>query len=428
MKEGDAERMRVPALLLTAGLLVGAAAFGVTRFQANRAVPGTAVLADVQASSTTPLSGAAPLEPVTVAAAPTEDTAPAVTLMPEAEPVAIPEPEPATVAPPQVSTPAPLPAQASVPDIRHEYQRLNNCGPVTIGMALNRWGSTLTQYDIAPKLKPSKGDVNVSPDELAAYARSQGMDVHLARGGDRAMLRGLLAAGFPVIVETWFITHDSGGMGHYRLLTGYDDSAQQFSALDSYLGPLKMGYAKFDDLWRAFGRTFLVVTPPEQTAQMRELLGTRADPAAAKAETLRVAEAEATRLGDALSYLNVGQARLELGDAPGAARAFDQARAARPDLSLDPTRPGWVQGGLAWRALWYEFGPMEAYTRTGQYGKVLQLTGAVLRSVPTHEEAQYWRARALTGLGRTAEARAAYREALRLRPDFAQAKVALGSL
>ncbi|UBV43136.1 C39 family peptidase [Deinococcus taeanensis] len=115
---------------------------------------------------------------------------------------------------------APAPVRASVRGIRHEDQRLNNCGPVTIGMALSHWGGPLNQYDIAPRLRPSKGDVNVFPEELADGARAQGMDVHLARGGDRTLRRSLLAAGFPGIVETRCITHGSGGMGHDRLLTG----------------------------------------------------------------------------------------------------------------------------------------------------------------------------------------------------------------
>ncbi|WP_233218762.1 tetratricopeptide repeat protein [Deinococcus arcticus] len=388
--------MRLPALLLTAALLVGAAAFGVSRFQGEKVQPGPTVQAAVP-----------------TAPAPLPEEVP----VPEPAPEPAPTPEPTPVPAPRPAAP-PLPARASIPGLRHEYQRLNNCGPVTVGMALSRWGSTLNQYDIAPVLKPGRADVNVSPDELAAYARTQGMDVHLARGGDRLLLRRLLSAGFPVMVETWFVTPDSGGMGHYRLLTGYDDARGQFSALDSYLGPLTLNYTRFDELWRSFGRTYLVVTPPSKAAPLREVLGMRADPVAARAEHLRVARAEAARRGDAVAYLNLGQAQLDLGDARGAARSFDQALAAPPDRTLDPTRPSWVQGGLPWRALWYSFGPFEAYVRTGQYDKVLRLTGAVLRSVPTHEEAHYWRGRALAALGRAAQAQAAYREALRLRPGY----------
>jgi len=52
----------------------------------------------------------------------------------------------------------------------------------------------------------------------------------------------------------------------------------------------------------------------------------------------------------------------------------------------------------------------------------------VLRDAPAHEEAHYWRGRALAGLGRTAEAQAAYLEALRLRPGYAAARAALPQL
>ena len=415
------EGMRSPALLLTAALLVGAAAFGVTRLQSSAdaqtaavqqaAVPALPPSAEPAPDTPTPVEPEPSPEPVTPTPVQVQPTTPEVT------------PAPPPAAPTRV-----LPARASVTGIRHEYQRLNNCGPVTIGMALSRWGGTLNQSDIAPKLKPSRGDVNVSPEELAAFARAQGMDVHLARGGDRALLRSLLASGFPVIVETWFVTPDSGGMGHYRLLTGYDDRAGQFSALDSYLGPLRMDYAKFDELWRSFGRTFMIVTPPSKRAALEGVLDWRADRAHEQAETLRVAEREAERRNDAVGFLLLGQAQLDAGDARAAARTFDRAFAAAPDRTLDPTRPAWVQGGLPWRALWYSFGPLEAYTRTGQYARVLTLTGAVLRSVPTHEEAHYWRARALSGLGRTAEAQAAYREALRLRPGYAEARQELNRL
>ncbi|MCX7782509.1 MAG: C39 family peptidase, partial [Meiothermus sp.] len=105
---------------------------------------------------------------------------------------------------------------------RHEYQRYNNCGPVTLGMALSFWGSRETQYQIAPVLKPNKNDKNVNADEMAAYARGRGFGVHLGVAGDLNLLKRLIAGGFPVIIETWFVTPDHGGMGHYRLLVGYN--------------------------------------------------------------------------------------------------------------------------------------------------------------------------------------------------------------
>jgi tetratricopeptide (TPR) repeat protein len=426
--------MRPPVLLLTAALMVGAAALGVTFL--NGLEPRNQDTVPVAAAAAQAPSPAAPAaeplmvraEPGAVKPVPEEEQAEAEPVAAPAEPAPDPESQVSPASQPVPTPPPALPASASISGVRHEYQRLNNCGPVTVGMALSRWGGTLNQYDIAPLLKPSAGDVNVSPQELAAFARTQSMNVHLATNGDRPMLKRLLAAGFPVIAETWLVTEDGGGMGHYRLLTGYDDAAQSFSALDSYLGRLTMPYARFDELWRSFGRTFLVVSPPDRQAELQALLGFRADGKLAQREALRVALAEAERRDDAVGWLNAGNEKLRAGDARGAARAFDQAFAAQPDPSLDPTRPARVVGGLPWRALWYSFGPLEAYTRTGRYADVLRLTATVLRDAPAHEEAQYWRGRALAGLGRTAEAGAAYREALRLRPGYAAARGALGQL
>ncbi|ADH63015.1 hypothetical protein Mesil_1110 [Allomeiothermus silvanus DSM 9946] len=47
------------------------------------------------------------------------------------------------------------PSSIRLEGVRHEYQRFNNCGPVTVGMAMSFWGSGLTQYQIAPVLKPN---------------------------------------------------------------------------------------------------------------------------------------------------------------------------------------------------------------------------------------------------------------------------------
>ena len=37
-----------------------------------------------------------------------------------------------------------------------------------------------------------------------------------------------------MIVETWHEDEPNDGMGHYRLLTGYDDAAQHWTAFDSF--------------------------------------------------------------------------------------------------------------------------------------------------------------------------------------------------
>ncbi|WP_456828971.1 C39 family peptidase [Deinococcus sp. UYEF24] len=314
---------------------------------------------------------------------------------------------------------------APITGMRHEYQRLNNCGPVTVGMAMSRWGGTQNQYDIAPVLKPSRSDKNVGPGELAGYARGQGYGVYQGVNGTLPQMKRLIAAGFPVIVETWFVTGEEGGMGHYRLLTGYDDAARQFSALDSYYGPkVRMGYDDFHRLWRGYMGTFLVVYPQGRAAEVTAALGTGAQDVWPKA--LKQAQAAlANRPTDALALYNLGAVKLRLGDSRGAARSFAQAEAARPDPALDPTRPARISGGLPWRFLWYRSEILEAYLRVGRNADVLRLTGGLLRDAPDLEEAHYWRGRALAALGREAEARTALQRALKLRPGYTAARAAL---
>src|SRR5262249_30327067 len=118
----------------------------------------------------------------------------------------------------------PRPALPPVPDVlrltgfRHEYQGWNNCGPSTLAMLLSHYGSTGTQKEIAPILKPNTNDKNVGPDELADYIQQQGgLQAKYRINGDLDTLKQLIANNLPVIVETWFEPKPNDGMGHYRL-------------------------------------------------------------------------------------------------------------------------------------------------------------------------------------------------------------------
>lgn len=322
-----------------------------------------------------------------------------------------------------------LAASVQLSGIRHEYQRYNNCGPVTIGMAMSYFGSSLNQYSIAPVLKPNRQDKNVSPDEMAAFARSKGFGVHLGVAGDLALLRRLLDAGFPVIVETWFVVADSGGMGHYRLLVGYDHNAGLFRAFDSFYGPkVTLRYGEFDRLWKGFNRTYLVVYSQERQAALQNLLGPRWQ----KAHELALAEQTAlresqTNPNDTFAWFNLGSTKLAQGHSQAAAAAFDKARQTPPDRTLDPTRSQSI-AGWPWRMLWYQFGPYEAYYAQKRYREVIALANEVLAKVGDLEESLFWRARAYAALGQTEAAKRDLRQALQFRPTYNAARTALGQL
>ena len=93
------------------------------------------------------------------------------------------------------------------------------------------------------------------------------------------MIKRFLAAGFPVMVEKGFEGAGfDGWMGHYEVITGYDDARQQVTPQDSYIMPdLPVDYADLETYWRHFNYTYIVIYPPHLEAQALALLGPQAD-------------------------------------------------------------------------------------------------------------------------------------------------------
>ncbi len=342
---------------------------------------------------------------------------------------AAPLPAPAAQLPP----PAPLPAAVALTGLRHEWQTWNNCGPATLATNLSFFGGTLDQAAIGGALRRSPDDKNVSPEELAAFAQGQGMRAAVRVNGSADLLRALVAGGFPVLIETWLEEHPNDGMGHYRLITGYDDAAQTWIAYDSFVssglvlgGGAKDGsaadeyrgiyfpYAQAAEWWKVFNRTFIVTYPPDAEAAVQTILGAAFDPSAQWPAAETTARADiAENPNDAFAWFNLGSARWAQGAAAEAVAAFDQARAI----------------GLPWRMLWYQFAPFAAYTAVGRYADVVTLADATLANTDSIEEIYYWKARALSAQGDIAGARAALDKALALYPgynDAATLRAAIG--
>lgn len=332
-------------------------------------------------------------------------------------PAASPTPAAATVTSvPPTSTPT-VTVQSSGSSVQlngftHQWQTWNNCGPATVTMNMSFFGRTETQVEAAQFLKPNRDDKNVSPEELAAYARTTGLQALVRRGGSIDQLKRLLSNNLPVLAETWLV-HDGDGLGHYRLITGYDDASGQFSTLDSLNGPdFKVTYTQFDADWRVFNRLYIVVYPPEQAGAVAAIIGPDIDERAMDERILAesMSEAEA-RPDDAIAHFNAGDSLTRLGRFQEAVVAFDRAR----------------QLGLHWRRLWYQFTPFEAYYAAGRYQDVLDLTQATIKGAGGLEEAYYYYGLALQATGQ-AGAEEEFQAALDYNPNFAPAAEALHNL
>jgi tetratricopeptide (TPR) repeat protein len=275
-----------------------------------------------------------------------------------------------------------LPPQKTLPYSGHEWQKWNNCGPDSLAMQLKFWGWKGTQDQTAAYLKPNSNDKNVSLFEMAEFADDQaGLAAWVRAGGTLDDLRTLIAAGYPVIIERGFeLTElNSGWMGHYTLLTGYDDDRRTFLSQDAYRGPnFIWTYADVESSWQAFNYFYLVVFPKDQESALQLLLGAQADPIMNIRSALGTALIETQSQQDqalAYAWFNAGTNYVALGQMDLAADAFDQARTQ----------------GLPWRFLWYQFGPFRAYAEVQRYDDVITLTEAILHDTDHVEEAWYWR-------------------------------------
>lgn len=297
--------------------------------------------------------------------------------------------------------------------VRHAFQTWNNCGPATLAMALSFYGWPGTQKEAAAVLKPDPEDKNVSPEEMAAFARRLGLGAKVRVNGTLDLLRRLLQAGFPVILETGFEPDPKQGwMGHYRLLIGYSERAGQFIVMDSYMGPNQgVPAEEADRYWRHFNRTYVLIYRPEEEGRLREVVGPdwEDDRRMWEGALARAQQEIRANAQDAFAWFNAGAALLRLGRPSDAAAAFDQARAL----------------GLPWRILWYRFEPFEAYLAVGRYREVIALADANLRVTPYVEEWYDFKGQALLALGDREGARALFQRALRFNPNFAAARAHL---
>lgn len=332
----------------------------------------------------------------------------------------VPSPGPTqTPFPTLTPTPEPtaIPASVQLEGVKHEFQKWNNCGPANLAMALSYWGWERNQAPVAKFTKPNPRDKNVMPYEMEAFVEEQTRFSAITRvGGDLELLKRFIASGFPVLVEKGYEGSEfTGWMGHYQVVTGYDDSSQRFTTQDSYISSdFPVPYKQLERYWRNFNYTYIIVFPPEKEATVLQILGPHAD----EDYNLRTAADKASQEIFATSgrdlffaWFNRGTNLVALQDFAGAAAAYDEA------FNLYPSIP---EGKRPWRLLWYQTGPYWAYYYTARYHDVISLATQTLdnMSEPVLEETYYWRALAREALGDIQGAIADLRTSLKYHANF----------
>ncbi|MCC6614784.1 MAG: hypothetical protein IT320_14990 [Anaerolineae bacterium] len=318
---------------------------------------------------------------------------------------------------------APLPSATRLEGILPVYQDINRCSAAALTIQLSYFTGTRPYDEVIRALNPNIEDVSVRLDEMARHAKeAYGLDSVIRYGGTLDMLKAVVAAGFPVLIEN--VYYDGPGnfndwLSHNRVVMGYDDALQEIYTFDSLLGngPDDTGrpipYGDIDSRWRPFNRDMLVLYRPEDEAKLQQALGPQWDETYNLEWALSLSEEElAGDNADSFSLFNLGETLVMLGRNEEAADAFDRARAI----------------GLPWRMLWYQFGPFEAYLAVGRYDDVIALAREVIAGTPGVEEVYYYAARAYEATGDLQRAEANYGVAFWRNQYYTEAADALARL
>ena len=371
-----------------------------------------------------------------------------LTFTPQTTPTLTPTPGP-TLTPTVTSTPLPNAVNLEGVTYVDQHERWNYCGPANLTMALNFWGWTGNRDDVAKVVKPGSGDLrvnfidrgkadkNVMPYELVDFVNENTEYRALMRqGGDENLIKRLIAAGFPVVVEKGYYEHDTTGkiswLGHYLFTTGYDDARGGFIVQDAYTKPGKnilSDYATYQEGWRAFNYLFMVVYPADREAEVMTVLGSWADETWAAQHALELAEKDILTLnGNNLffAWFNKGTSHVALKQYVDAASAYDQAFSLYAKWNTEKAdRP--------YRIMWYQTGPYFAYYYSARYQDVINLADTTLtdpasKEERTLEESLLWRGRAYYMSGNTQAAVDDYRAALKIHVNWIPAVQALQDL
>ena len=324
-----------------------------------------------------------------------------------------------------IETALPTPTATAIPERviltspAYEKQDINNCGPATLAMYLKYYGWEGDQFTISDLIKPIPQDRNVNVEELDYYVRNYAgwLQTVFRVGGDLDLLKQLVAAGIPVMIEESFRfeesywPNDDKWAGHYFLITGYDDQLKAVVGQDSFYGADRwVDYGTLQRQWQSFNYVFTVVFLPTQEETVKAILGDQWNRDANRQYALEKAQQETEDDPEnVFTWFNLGSNLVYFAEYRDAARAFDRAR-----------EIGWPQ-----RMLRYQFSPFMAYFHSLRNEDLMILTDYALQRTPNSEEALLWQGWGLYRDGKKQEALDSFLEALEMHPGYEDALYAI---
>jgi tetratricopeptide (TPR) repeat protein len=267
----------------------------------------------------------------------------------------------------------PTPSHSILPPrkiLNNEYQifqTFNNCGPASLSMALSYYGINVSQKELGDELRPYQNpqgdndDKSVTLDELAKKAESYGFITYHRPHGSIELIKQFINQDIPVLAITLLKNDDD--IGHYRVIKGYDDTAEELIQDDSMQGKnIHYTYSDFNQLWSTFNNEYLVIIPKNKQTLATQIIGEDTDSKIAWKKALEEAEQRVQQNPkDLNARFTRSIASYYLGDYQKSVDAYEE-----------------IADILPKRTLWYQIEPIQAYAQLGNTDKVFTLTDEII--------------------------------------------------
>ncbi len=375
---------------------------------------GQSALLPVNVATTPAVSAAATAEPTATAApiiiraATTGSASPTVSAAATTAPTRAPIATATTVTqtPSVVVAPQPIviPPAVFLEPMTHWFQGWNQCAEVSSAMALSYFGSRVDPNSVTATLRPNKdwkASKNVESPYIVEYLRGQGVRAQAFEGGSVDRIKRLVAAGAPVIVGQWQNRTDHAGVGHWRVVRGYDDAKGIFLLNDSMVGAaVPMTYAEFDDLWPLYDYVYIPLWNDRLAPAIQQVMGAEMDPKVNAAHAIAYDQSRIKEQPtNAELYFGLGGAYFKAGDDQKAVEMYHKAKSMGV---LDRT---------PW-ALWDQSWPVTAMVNIGMDDEALQVAQENIKSAGVYALMRYEGGRVFEKRGDLVGAKREYQMAL----------------
>lgn len=302
----------------------------------------------------------------------------------------------------------------------HWFQGWNQCAEESIAMSLSYFGSKLDPNTVTAYLRPNngvKGSKNVESNRIVDYLHSQGMHADAYHGGTVDRVKRLVAVGVPVIVGQWQNRTDHAGIGHWRVVRGYDDAKGVFLINDSMEGAaVPISYAEFDDLWPVYNYVYIPVWNDRLAPNVQKVMGDDMNLTVNVAHDIAYVQNRIEQQPtNAELFFALGGAYFQAGDFQKAVDTYHKAQS----MGLIQKYP-WT--------LWYQSWPVTAMVNLGMYNEALQVSQENIRSAGVYAIMHYERGIIYEKQGDTATAKREYQMALVDDKNYKEPQTALARL